>query len=137
MLRVKIKDVNDQQLTSLLNEIGFVCDVNFMDQPSMALFDFLAYCFDKRGLKRNAKLLPCDGVLNRKLSEFNGTEIEALLRSLSILSGVLYEGYESRKVHIILSACAPQPARRIRAKSISSHDRSISVIRQRRSNGDL
>lgn len=137
MIRTKIRDIDDQNLTRFLNEIGFLCGVNSMDQPGMSLFDFIDFCFNKRGLKKALSHLPTDGILNQKCRDFVGTEIDAFFRDLCRLRGVIAEGYEGLSVSRLLAACAPGRISKPRNILPKAESRVTAVIRQRRSNGDL
>ena len=137
MIHTKIQDVDDDNLTGILNEISFSCGVNLMDQPGMSLFDFIDFCFNKRGLKKVLSHLPTDGILNKKCRDFTGTKIETFFTELCRLRGVIPEGYEGRNVSRLLAACAPGKIPRPRKPLLKRESRLTAIIRQRRSNGDL
>ncbi len=137
MIRTKIQDIDDDNLTKFLNEISFLCGVNLMDQPGMSLFDFIDFCFTKRDLKKMLPLLPTEGILNTKCRDFTGTKIGIFFTELCRLRGVTPEGYEGRNVSKLLAACAPRKISRPRKPLLKPNSRITAIIRQRRDNGDL
>lgn len=137
MIRTKIRDVDDQSLTHFLNEVGFLCGVNPMDQPGMSLFDFIDFCFNKRGLKKALSHLPTDGILKQKCQDFFGTKVGYFFADLCRLRGVITEGYEGRNVSKLLAACAPGKTSKPRKPLLKTESKTTAIIRQRRQNGDL
>ena len=137
-LRIRINEVDEDSIAGLLREVGFLCSIDYMQQPRMALADFLDHCFNQCGLKQSAKTTPTDGVLNAKLLDLRETPLGQFLREYCALRGVVFEAYESRKIHHILTACAPKLVnRKGKAPAPTRAERIKKTINQRRANGDL
>lgn len=138
MLRTRINEIDEDSIAGLLREVGFLCSMDFMQQPRMALADFLDHCFNQCGLKQSAKTAPTEGVLNTKLQDLRETPLGQFLREYCALRGVVFEAYESRKIHHILTACAPKlVSRRGKVPAVTRGERILNTIKQRRANGDL
>lgn len=139
MLHTRIEEIDDDCMTRLLNEISLVCELQFMNYCSSTVFSFFELCYAYHDLKGRAKLHPSQGVLNTNISSIPGAAITTLfLREYCSQRGVLFEGYESRKLHCIISALAPKrsPNQR-KTPTLTLHERSTNLIKLRRSNGDL
>ncbi len=137
MLHDRISKV-DAKMADLLGGVEFVCGLSQGTSSGLSFFTFFEMCFDKYKLKRRAKDSPFPTGLNSKVSDNLGTDVEVFLREYCRLRGVVFEGYEDRKLHFLIAAFAPGVASRCRQpRAPTLRERQVKVIKQRRANKDL